>query len=239
MPTRRQVLAGLGAAVVGTTSSGTASATHDESQPAHVTIEYDEDWLDTYKPKLDRSQQVRDKFLGLYGWKASSPDYDTEIGVFWCSYSNQEGYTSLDSHRGDHEPVLVEVDAASGDVETVAASIWHWQQERVEPDQTRMDGTNPLLRIDDRHHHYTVAPPTASPEVLDVKDLRGAWSDWRANGLEEAVVVGASLNPWIMESQRDWWQSGEFFPSYESFLTARQLEYRRLFSPDTVGSLEA
>lgn len=238
MPTRRQYLASLAAA--GTlTTAGTAAADHTDRQPAHVTISYDETVLDTYKPLLARSQAAREKYLGLYGWVAESPEEATKVCVYWSYYSHQDGASQYTSHRGDHEPVAVEVNTDTGDVERIRASIWHWQKGEVTPDAAPMDGTNVKLRVIDPHHAYTAARESDTVEDLDVKDLTATWDDTLANGLEDDVVPGASYNPWIMQRESDWWRAGSFgLPSIEALVTSATQRFNATIGGGTVGSLE-
>lgn len=220
MISRRAFLRTLGAGVAGGLLSGTAIATHSEQQPDHVTIAYEPDILQKYQPLLDISQSSREKLLGLYGWTARSPEYDTAVCVFWCSYTHQEAafWAPIPStaHYGDHEPIQVEFNPDTGEVERVRASIYHWIKGEATGSSATLSGTNPLLKVIDPYHHYTAQPDEKLTSQYDVKDLTQVFDGWLDNGLEEDLVPGACYNPWIMRSEPDFWAPGQFgLPSTE------------------------
>lgn len=235
MTTRRTFLRACGAALGGGLLAQAASADHfDEYQPSHVTIEYDEDYLTKYQPHLKLSYDTQEKFIGFYGWVASSPERETNCCVYWASYSHQEGWLgNLDSHYGDHEPVAVEVDKESGDVVRVRGSIYHWLKGEQLADAVPMDGTNPQLRVIDPWHQYTAATPEDVTQELAVEDLTGTYSEWLANGLEQDLLPGASTNPWKMRYEGDYWRDGVGGVSVNSIL----VRAAKTGGIDTVGSL--
>lgn len=209
MPTRRAVLRATGAALGGGLLVGSASGDHvTEAQPDHVTIEYDQAYLDRYKPKLAMPYSEQQKFLGLYGWVASSPEHDTNVCVYWASYTHQDGWLGdLDSHEGDHEPVQVEVDKQTGEVTRVRASVYHWLKGESTPDAVPMDGSNPRLRVIKPWHQYTAAGPNETAHAFDIEDLTSEFQGWLDNGLELDLLPGSSTNPWKMQYEDDWWRS--------------------------------
>lgn len=212
MPTRRQfirsgVFTAGGLALLGSVLP--ASADHPSRQPEYVQIAYDADVLAKYQPLLSMPAKSRNKFLGLYGLLASAPDdqYKENVAVYWTEYTHQDGWVgNLDSHYGDHEPVAVEYDPDTGEVVTVRASIYHWLKGSAHSSQVPMDGTNPRLKVIDPWHQYTAASPGDQVEQFDVKDLTQYWDAWLANGLEEAVVPGATYEPWILRHRESWWR---------------------------------
>lgn len=213
MQTRREFVRNLGAvAVAGTVVSKPAAAEHPERQPDHVTIEYEPSVLERYQPLLDISQQSREKLLGLYGWVARSPEHDTAVCVYWCSYSHQEApwWAPETGHFGDREPIQVEFDTDSGEVARVRASIFHWLKGEVDSSEAVLDGTNPTLRVIEPHHQYTAQPDASRCTAIDVDDLTGELDAWLDNGLEAALQPGACHNPWIMRDHEDFWAPGEF-----------------------------
>jgi len=178
---------------------------HFDVQPEHVTISYDQEMLEQYRPELVFSEDSRNKFLGLYGWVARSNEYDTDVCVFWCSYSHQEGWLgNLDSHYGDHEPLQVEVNSETGDIERVRASVYHWIKGEGPASEISMKDGRPHLEVVDPWHQYTAA--TSAGILPQVKDLTAVFEDWLDDGLEDALHPGSSTNPWSMRTRGDWWR---------------------------------
>lgn len=237
------------AATVGTAttglalSTGTVVADHDASQPEAVTIYYDQDYLEAYRPLLDLSYEADQLLIGLFGWVATHDQLDTNVCVYWTSYTKQNALRvgewllgGIDGHVGDHEPVQVEVDADTGDVERVRASVYHWIKGETTAASAPMEGTNPRLEVIDPWHQYTAAKPDATVQELPVENLGDKWDAWLANGMEESVLPGASRDPWQMRQESDFWRQGAFgFRSEERL----RVDAARSLGIDTVGSLEA
>jgi hypothetical protein len=215
MPTRRTVLRAAAAAGVslaaGSRTAAAQAASSPFDTPDAVTISFDRERLDRYAPYLQLSEADEERFLGLYGWVAESERRDTDVLVYWAEYVNQVApwYAPGTGHWGDREPVAVEVDPDTGELVTVRASIYHWIKGELPADAVARTGTHPRLRVIDPWHQYTAAAPGRG-QRREVLDLRDRWQAWLDNGLDEAVVPGASRNPWVMRSEPDWWQSGEF-----------------------------
>jgi hypothetical protein len=217
MPTRRQFLTSAGAAAgvaLAGPLAGRARADHSGEQPAHVQLVYDQTRLHRYRPLLDMQYDDFDDLLGLYGWIAESPEYDTDVYVYWAQYSHQEApwWAPGTGHYLDHEPVQVEVDKQTGEVTRVRASIIHWVKGEVAGPAMPLgpDGRHPELRVFNPHHHYTAAAPDAPLREIEVQDLHGTYDSMLANGLEGSLVPGASREPWIMRYEEDFWRAGEF-----------------------------
>lgn len=209
--TRRQFLKTGGAAVVTATIGPTAaSASHTEDIPEHVTIEFDETTLQRYKPRLV-TRHLDFKPTALYGWTVRSPEYDTDVMVYWAEYVAQDGvlpsspWLPDDNHRGDHEPVLVEVDSETGDVRQVHASVYHWIKGTWLPGTVALyNDTQPQLKPVNPWHQYTT---TADPgRDVDLRNLEDVYAAWLNNGLESALVEGANTRPWMMRTRGHWWQ---------------------------------
>lgn len=242
---RRRALqyGGATAAVAsGISASGTAAADHEDAQPSDVTIFYDKEYLETYAPLLELSQRARELLIGLYGWVARSDDYGTDVLVYWTSYLKQDASRAgewllggIDGHHGDHEPIQIEVDQDTGEVVTIRASIYHWIKGEVPVADAPMQDRRVRLRVIDPWHQYTAASPDAPVQDLEVRNLGNEWESWLANGMEDAVLPGASRNPWLMRSQPDWWRDGTFGISRERL----RVDVARGLGIDTVGSLEA
>lgn len=234
--TRRDVLragAGTVATVAGLgTLAGPAAADHTTRQPAHVTLTYDEARLNRYRPRL----VVSDLAVlpnGLYGWVAQSPEYDTDVMVYWAEYPNQEGVTDYDSHVGDHEPVYVVVDEA-GDVQEVVYSEWHWLAAR---DRTpALDGDHPLLHVVERHHQYE--PTTRQGSLFDIRDLTAYFQPWLDNGLEGSLEPGTVVDPWRMVgtgARPHWWRDSFQFGPFNVSLKAEQVRLARRLGWNGLG----
>lgn len=206
MATRRQYLKVLGAGAAGGAAlpavSGLAAADHGEQQPSHVTLEYDQAFLETYRPMLVL-RELDVKPLALYSWKATSPEYDTAVGVYWAEYTHQEGVSEYDSHFGDHEPVYVFVDEQSGDVEEVVYSGYHWLAARTRTPDLYAE-THPKLHVVSPWHHYFTT--TEQGTLVETGDLTSEFQAWLDNGLEDDLAPGTVVNPWRMRTRSDWWR---------------------------------
>lgn len=206
--TRRGFVKGAAAAGLASSGaiavSGRARADHLDAQPEHVTIDFDEDWLATYQPRLVLEGESREKLNGMYSWRASSPEESTDVGVYWAEYTHQEGVSSFDSHYGDHEPVYVFVE--DGDVVEILYSGYHWLKASTRAPPL-VDETRPTLRVIAPWHHYATTPETGVDTSL--LDLTGAFSSWLANGLEDDLAEGVVVNPWRMRSLPHWWQENQ------------------------------
>lgn len=210
MMDRRQFLVTAGAAAVGSLSlSGTAAASHFDTQPEHVTIEFDRPTLERYRPMLNVT--ALEQLPTLWGWVARSPDHDTDVCVFWAEYGTQEGVTSFDSHWGDHEPCYVVVDDATGEVREVIPSVYHWLAGHFPSPPT--DGDHPKLRVINPWHQYI--PDPSADRLFDVHDFTTVFQAWLDNGLEEDLEPGVVVDPWLMRDRGHWWADfiGSFSPT--------------------------
>lgn len=229
-------------ATVGLTLAGTVVADHDDAQPEEVTIYYDREYLETYRPLLQLSYEASDLLNDLYGWVATHEQYDTNVCVYWAEYVKQNAsragewlFGGIDGHVGDHEPVQVEVNASTGEVERVRASIYHWLIGRNTTPGPLLEDTNPRLKVIDPWHQFSAAEPDAAVQELPVENLGDVWDAWLANGMESAVVPGASRNPWRMRQEPDFWRQGNYGLPVEG---KRAAEFGRFLDYGTVGSLE-
>jgi len=88
--TRRDVLRGAAGVAAGSVAVGTVAAQgeyeHWQAQPDHVSLAYDEPTLVSYAPRLELSQEAREKFRGLWGWTATSQEYDLDHHVYVAIY---------------------------------------------------------------------------------------------------------------------------------------------------------
>lgn len=214
---RRGFLRGAGVALVGgSTASTTARAHHDESQPGSVSISFDREWLETYQPRLDLTavRKHPDDVLpnGMYAWKATSEDYDTDAAVYWTEYPYQQGISPFghDSHHGDHEPVYVFVDSETGDIKEVVYSAYHWLRGRTTSPPVAED-THPDLSAVSPWHQYAVGE-FSEGEFIDLDDLGGRFEEWLSDeDFHDALAEGTVHNPWRMAGvggRQHWWASG-------------------------------
>lgn len=254
--TRREFLrSGVVTATVaglGLDLSGDASATdpdqfpHTSAIPEHVSLTFDESWLARYRPRLSMSSADRELFLTTRAWKASSPEYDTDVGVYWQTYVGQNGVTSYDSHKGDHEPVYVFVDDSSGDVQHVAASVYHWLKGSAPPGVVPMaEATHPALRVIEPWHQHTAATTDAGfyPEVTPLgtstdianPDATTVFEAWLENGLAGDLGVGVVTEPWSIQARESWWRRDLGPISWTSLYVSA----RRLAGIGEVGSLRS
>jgi hypothetical protein len=248
MPTRRQVLAGLGTAGAATvtTSIPVRGQSDDEfphyaEQPNSVSLEFDATEMAEYQPLLRLQPEDDSKLLGLYGWKAVDEARSTDVYCYWTSYSHQEAsglgrvFFNADQHYGDHEPVQVVVDSDTGDVQTVRASIYHWIKGETTPTDRLMDetGKRPRLRVINPWHQYTLAKTDAEVQQKAVEDLRSEYRSWLRNGLAESVAIGATTNPWTMADRSSWWREGTFGIG----LNEQRIKVAQMLGLDTVGEL--
>lgn len=176
-------------------------ATHPDTQPDHVTLTYDESWLQTYRPMLVlRELDVRPN--SMHAWRATSTEHDLDVGCYWAEYPYQQGVSEYDSHLGDHEPIYVLVDG-NGDVDSVIYSGYHWLAARTES-PTLYDGTHPQLYAVSPWHHYLMTGEQG--EFVDLEPLTESFSSWLDNGLEDDLDPGSVVNPWTMTARSDWWR---------------------------------
>lgn len=200
-------------------SPAAAAPSWRDRVPEHVSIEFDEDALDTYRPALNLRDVDRGRLIGLYGWTARSPEYDTDAHVFWTSWTHQTGVTSYDSHRGDHEPFYVFVDSETGDVESVTFSYYHWNaQHSTAP--PLYDGTHAQAYVVSPWHQYQL--DATATEFVDVLDLTGDFQAWLDNGLAESLGDDLVVEPWRMRTRGYWWKNNPLGFSFTSLRLSAQ-----------------
>lgn len=220
MTTRRGLLRGLGlAATAGVGASVPAMARseypHWDTQPEHVTLSYDEPTLLNHAPRLVLSQDAREKFQGLWGWTAMSPDYDRDWHVYVALYTHQEGLSPFaqmlsDSHLGDTEWYYVGSNPETGETERVIYDAYHWIAGRLDASMVTMDGEHPVARCVDPWHFYAHSDLSASAATAfdEIGDLTSKFDAMLANGLGESLQPGTVTDPVTMTSRGHWWRSG-------------------------------
>ncbi len=220
-PSRRDVLRTVTATaatplgVLGGLTLGTETARgdHRDQQPADVTIEFDRGFLEQYRPRLDLSaveaNSEDNRPNALFGWKATSPEHETDVAVFFAEYDYQQGILpgGQDSHLGDHEPFYVFVDSDTGDVQQVIYSAYHWLKGQI-PTPTLFEETHVEAAVVSPWHQYVVGP-VPDGTLVAVEDLTTAFDDWLDDeDFHDALAPGAVTNPWAMRDRQHWWREG-------------------------------
>lgn len=205
------VLSGSASTDEDSSDDGDVTSEHWDASPEHVTIEYDEDWLQNYKPRLQLfhiPSERRPQYLA--GWKATSPEHDTDVAVFFCYYSTQVGLTIWDSHLHDREPIYVFVDSTTGEIEEVLYTGYHWF--KAETNDPPLDGDRPVFHVVHPWNHYMEhpSPETAYLDDVEVEPLTDRFDVWLRNGWNESLHPGAATNPWIMRSRESWWRQKDW-----------------------------
>ena len=218
------------AALVGSVAvagSEAVRAGHFDRKPAHVDLTFDRAFLERYRPHLNLSAVEENsddtRPSGLYGWKASSPEFSTDVAVFWVEYPYQKGLSPFghDSHYGDHEPVYVFADRSTGDVREVVYSAYHWLRGRTTLAPMH-DETHVQLSVVSPWHQYVVGS-VSEGEYLDVKSLgdddgladpeiETEFESWLSDEkFHDLLAPGVCVNPWLMASvsgRQHWWAEG-------------------------------
>ena len=239
MPSRRAVLRGLGAGVVGgvgVASIASPVAAFRDARPDHVTIAYDQEAVERYRPVAVNPPRKRsdEHPQQWHAWIASSPEYDYDVYCYWMFYRVQRGATQKDSHRYDREPVYVLVDPTLEEVRELVYTSGHWMA-AVEESPPLYDGQHVQLRIVSPHNHYvqtdaagtfyTVEPlGTEDGEPFHPSDTeQTTFEDWLDTGWRESLHPPAALDPAVMRSRESWWAEG------------KETRFRRLYTNIQLG----
>lgn len=218
MLSRRQFLKATGTvALATTTTAGTAAADHYEHQPQHVSLEFDQAFLEKHRPKLVFEKEAREKLIGLFGWVARSNEYEHDVCVYAASYTHQEGLSPFsaalaaplsDSHLGDHEFYYCFV-AEDGTLDHVSYDAYHWIAERRTTDTIPVDGTHPVAKVVSPWHMFNHATTADQGELVDVDDLTTEFQAWLDNGLEDPLAPGTVVDPATMSmgGRPHWWRN--------------------------------
>ncbi len=221
--TRRGFLRGAGLAVAaagGATIPAAAQTEGDwphwDAQPDHVTLQYSEGELLDHAPRLIFEQEAREKFMGLSGWTASSPDYDYDWHTYVAQFTHQEGISPFarllsDSHLGDTEWYYVAADPDTGETERVVFDAYHWIAGRRTTSTLTMDGQHPVSRCVSPWHFYSHAntPVEDAVAIEEVRDLTARFDGMLENGLAEDLQPGTVVDPETMDigGRNHWWKS--------------------------------
>ena len=214
--TRRGFLAVSGATAASVATLGqfprSASADgnypHYDAQPDHVTLDFPST-MEDYVPRV-QTHHLTVQPQGWWGWRATSPEHDTDVYVYFLKFPTQRGFSRWDSHLHDREPFYVFVDGQTGEIEKIIATGYHWFSFTDEDPPT--DGTNPRAKPVDPHNHFVLVSEDEEVllEDIDVNDFRDEFDVWLANGWDESLHPGAARNPWLMESREHWWRDTDW-----------------------------
>ncbi|WP_440767500.1 hypothetical protein [Natronorubrum sp. DTA7] len=236
---RRQYLskAAVTAAVPGaalTAAVGKAAAEIDDydwsDDGDYIERTDDLDEIRAYMPYLRISPDSRRQLIGLYGWKAQSPDHDTDAYYIWARYTHQDAAAddltlldrafsvfASDSHLWDHEPSIIYVDPQTGEIEkAVVTGYHHFPLEITNPtlSEGEIEGheTHLNLNVVDPWHHYTHDRLENGVDVTNFARFE-SWLEhrdsWIDNGFYENSNPVAIDNPWsFLEDTHSWWAEG-------------------------------
>lgn len=216
---RRSAFAGV-VGTVGLSAAGAVSADHTDAKPDHVTLSYDQDELENYRPRVDVPSTTDIRPSRWYAWTARSPEYEYDVHVYWLFYESQTAPVA--AHRPDREPVYVFVDPSVGDVREAVYSAWHWMKYRWQTPLVEDTGTgrHVTLRADPDYHHYYQTEETG--ELFPVDPLGTEDGDpfsaegesattfekWVSNSWEDALATGVAQDPERMRFRESWWANG-------------------------------
>lgn len=211
---RRDVLraaGGLGAvAFVG----DSASAEHDRNQEEDVTVEYDESLIREYQPDLVLTG-VDPRPSAFHALHATKDGTSLNAVYGFAKYPFQEGRTDHDSHLGDHEPMIVWYDDATGETERVDYAAFHWFRERARGSNLEYATDarkRPVFAVDPDYHHYYRTTADAPGELIETRNLLDTIDLWLDEGMEEELALSQPYNPWAMLSRDHWWRDGALGP---------------------------
>jgi len=207
---RRQALAGSGAVAIGSVTlarTARAAPSLTDNTPDYVTRSYDEDLLEKYQPMLDLS--ATDETPTITGYVARSADHDTTTLNYWAMYTHQDGISTSDSHFGDSEPVVLEVDEEAEEIVSLYYDGYHWFVARSSspPVHTTEGGMHPTLWVQGDYHFYT---QTTKEQMGTNSDLLGVteWTDAEIQGKLDngwPIDIRTLTVPWSLSAKADWW----------------------------------
>lgn len=207
------------------TQPGTVLADHGDAQPDHVTLSYDQQRLERYRPLVEIPHDAPVRPTAWKAWTAESPEYDYTAHAYVLHYESQVTGRSADSHRRDREPVYVFVDEDLGEVREVVYSAYHWLSYRERSPPTWIpeedDGEHVTLRSVPPWNHYVQTETIG--EKFDVDplgttdgepfhpdpDRKTTFETWLDTGWEAALHPGAAQDPDSMRWRDAWWRDGE------------------------------
>ena len=222
---RRTFLKALPAAAVGSVAaSGIAAADHRDAGVDHVTLRYDQQEMEQYRPKVydPPRKNADEQAQEFYGWIAESNEYDYQVLVYFLYYQVQRDGAGVAGHRHDREPVYVFVDTETNEVREIVYSAYHWLAERSgsPPTVEEGNGEHPMLQVVPPYNHYVLTEREEDVEHFDVKPLgtqdgnpfksegETTFEAWLGTGWEDALEPGVVQDPARMRTRDSWWRDG-------------------------------
>lgn len=220
--TRRELLSSAGAVLVGAGALvGTASAEIDsEAKPDHVSITFDEERLERWQPRLTLSLEASNSLTGVYGYVATSEEWDHDVLAYWARYAYQDGWLPWDSHQYDHEPAYVFIDSDAEEpappeaLELVVYTGYHHYSASFAPDEGDLSSsrqsdaeTHVSLDVVSPWHHYQRAEAGVGT-LPELRSWPSARSEWSAYGFYEGTSREAVDAPHTMIDRESWWADG-------------------------------
>lgn len=218
--TRRGFLVSCAAATLAVASQPATAAdlqAYRDAKPEHVTIRFDRDELETFRPALDL-QGLDVRPTAIYAWSADSPEWDLTCHTFVVYYQTQYGSTSEDSHKEDREIAQVYTDE-HGAVREAVYSAGHWTAYRNQsPNVYEADdgGQHVTLEVAETYHHHLetatvgnlgvdLEPLGTETTLFDEDTDRTQYEAWLHNGLAGRLRPGAWVNGDIMRFRDHYW----------------------------------
>jgi hypothetical protein len=205
----RAAAGGLGAVALGAPA---AAEIDSDAKPASVTIDYDQDWLERYQPRLRLGYESEQELTGIYGYRATSDQREYDVACYWMRYAVQDAISPLDSHQYDHEPIYVSV-AGDGGVRKVVYSGYHHFSAEVSDDEAPLssgrtnDETHVSMDVVGPWHHYRTGAEGSGIFPRGVRDWTAVRQEWQAYGFYDRTENAAVDNPYvIIEDRNSWWE---------------------------------
>lgn len=220
---RREILGVIGSAAIGSAVlSISASAEIDsDAKPDHVSISYDEARLERWQPYLSLTIDASNKLNAMYGYVATSPEWDHDVLAYWARYAVQEGlpFVPSDAHQYDHEPVYLFLDTDAEEpappeaLELVVYTAYHHYSASFAPESEDLEGsrqsddeTHISLAVVSPWHHYRRAEEGGV--LPELRSWVSARSEWEAYGFYEGTSREAVDSPHSMLDRESWWADG-------------------------------
>lgn len=214
-------MAATATTVGGLTTTRRVAAEHTSGEwaakPEHVTLEFDKAFLRKHRPVFVSTRETRQQYKGLYGYKATSDEYDYDYAYYWSQLTHQEGllFVSKDTHLGDHEPLICCVSKDSGELESVIWTEYHHFAAEQPADALQVvssatnEKTHPVFEIDTNwHNYYDVESDDWSLGDFELKNWIDVRDSWRDNGFYEETSAKAIEDPETMQTRDTWWADG-------------------------------
>lgn len=217
---RREYLAGATTAAAALAASGTAAAEWSSNTDAKsITHEYDEAFLQRYRPVFVADIDVIEAYKGLYGYKCTSPEYDYEYAYYWSQLTHQDGLPGVgnaDAHLLDHEPFIAAVDPDDG-LQRAIWSNYHHLAGTAPADELTVVSSDggaeewTVMELDPRwHNQYASASENWSRDNFELQNWLDVRDAWRANGYFDETSDAAIEDPQVMLNGRGhWWAAGQ------------------------------